>query len=359
MIRRTLRAGFGWATVATLIASTWTLSQSPFTQPYRDRTVSEISVALDRALGRFATREQVTARLEETLAADAADEAIAILRLAEARQIDIPPDIRQRVNAAEAANTGWSTCLSCAISTENCPDLTRVAACNLPVELTPIGDAKAITGALVDYLAGREIDRIDLTLGIVGLGSTVAVIASGGTSLTVKAGATALRIARKSGAISRGLMDEVTTLAAGALRLDRAGEVLTGAAKADVLLDAANAARLTGIANDMGRLSTALPAGDALAMLRYAEDAETLTRIARVAEVAGTETRGAFAVLGKTRVIRATQRLSEFAILTLTLLAALAGQLLAIALWIIRRAIGGQKRKARPRSPRQKARATR
>ena len=348
MIRRALRTALGFSTAATVIASGWTLTQSPFTQPYRDRTEAELTVALDAALGRFATPEVVADRIATALSQDEADEAAAILRLADARGIAVDPALRQSTTEAEEAAKGWSACLACAISADNCPDLTRVAACNLPIELTPIGDAKAITRALTDYLADRDIDRIDLTLGLVGLGSTVAVVASGGSSLTVKAGATVLRIARKTGAVSKPLMDEIAGLAAGTLRLDRARDVLTGGAGASVLLDSARAARLTEVAADMGRLSTAMPAGDALAMLRYADDTATLARITRVAETAGPETRGTFAVLGKARVIRATRRLSELTMLAIGLLAALAAQVLALILWYLRRLLGGQRRASRP-----------
>ena len=48
MIRRTLRAGFGILTATTLAANGVVLAGSPFAQPYRDRTMAELTVALDR-----------------------------------------------------------------------------------------------------------------------------------------------------------------------------------------------------------------------------------------------------------------------------------------------------------------------
>ena len=308
-----------------------------------------MSVALDRDLRRTFDSKLVASKLTDAIQRGEPDEAVAILRLADARDVPVPLELRQQTEDAEAAAKGWSACLSCAISAENCPDLTRVATCNLPIELTPIGDAKAITRALTDYLAGNDIDQIDLTLGVVGLGSTVAILATGGSSATVKVGATALRVARKTGAISTRLMGEITTATKGALRLNNAGAVVRGAAPVSSLIDGARAAKLTTLASDMGRLTTALPAGDALAMLRLADSTPELTRIARVAETAGTETRGTFAVLGKARVLRVAQRLSEAAMLAIALLAALAGQLLALLLWFLARLSRGQGHSARPR----------
>jgi hypothetical protein len=71
--------------------------------------------------------------------------------------------------------------------------------------------------------------------------------------------------------------------------------------------------------------------------LRYAENSDDLARIARVAETAGTETAGVFALLGKARIFRATKRLTEVALLAIGLLSALAAQVLAAAFWFLRR----------------------
>lgn len=337
MIRAFLRTGFGLATAATVVASSWTLWQSPFATPYRTKTQAEILVALDHALARDATPALMSARINSALAAQETDEAVAILRLVDARGVDIPDELRAQIAAADAKADGWSACLACAINADKCPDLTRVAACNLPIELTPIGDAKAISRALTDYVAGREIDKIDLSLGVVGLASTATVLVSGGSSVTIKAGASALRVARKTGAISATLMDEITQLAADALRLDRAPDVLKGTARPTDLIDQARAAKLTNAAADMGRFTTQMPLGDAFGVLRYANSTGELARLARVSETLGDGTRGTLAVLGKSRVLRLTHRLADLTLLAIALLLALAGQILAVLLWYIRR----------------------
>ncbi len=342
MIGRLFRAGFGILTATTFAANGVVLAGSPFAAPYRDRTEAELSVALDRELQSALSPEIVETRILEALEQDEPDMAVAVLRLADGRGVAVAPALRLRVASAEEAAEGWSACLSCAINAENCPDLTRVATCNLPLEMTPIGDAKAITRALVDYLAGTEIDRVDLALGVIGLGSTVAVLASGGSSLTLKIGATTLRVARKTGAVSARMMGEITSMARGTLRLENASDVVRGAKPMSSLIDAAKAAKLTALASDMGRIATTLPPGEALAMLRLADTAPELSRIARVAETAGSETRGTFAVLGKARILRVATRLTEAALLAISLLIALAGQLLMILLWGVRRLIRGQ-----------------
>lgn len=359
-MRHLARAILGLAALATFAASAWALWQSPFAAPYRDRTEAELSVALESAISRELTMRAVDDRIREALAEGAADEAVALLRLADGRGVAVVSELRAGVASADDAASGWSACLACAFDPENCPDLTRVATCNLPLELTPVGDAKAIYRALDAYVSDDEVDRIDLSLGVVGLVATAAIVTSGGTSATVKTGATALRVARRTGAMTAALAEDVAGLTVRALRLDRARDVLRGTAEVSALVDPVAAARLSRVISDVGRLTDAMPAGDAFAVMRYADNTDELARIARVASAAGGETRGTIAILGKARVLRLATRLTDMALLTAALLAALAGQVLSFVLWLARRALraGGQRRDARPPSPQTRQRRT-
>lgn len=352
MIAWLARGSLGAAAAATFLTSSWALTQSPFAAPYVDRTATEIGVALDHALGNALTADSATVAISDALARGEADEAAAVLRLAEARGIEVSSNLATRVAEAEEAADGWSACLACAIDPDDCPDLTRVAACNLPLEMTPVGDLNAVRRALVDYLAGRDIDRVDLSLGVVGLAATAAVVGSGGSSVTVKAGASGLRVARRVGAVSAPLMAEITAIARQSLRLDRAREVVFGAGRMADLIEPVAAARLAGVASDVGRLTSRMPVGDAFALLKRAETTEDLTRIARVAETAGPETRGAFALLGTARTLRLTHRLTDLAILTVAVIAAFLGQMLAFALWLVRRMVPRARRTTKSASPR-------
>ena len=66
---------------------------------------------------------------------------------------------------------------------------------------------------------------------------------------------------------------------------------------------------------------------------------DDLARVANVAEVAGDDTRATFAVLGKSRALRATVRLTDMLLLTMGLIAALAMQILTIMVWLAKRSL--------------------
>ncbi len=345
---RLVRLLLGLTAFLTFAGSLWVLAQSPFAAPYRDRTEAELKVALERVLGPEMTSERLAGRIGAALDAGEADEAAAVARLATGRGVTLPDEIVVRLAVAEAAADGWEACLACAWDPGNCPDLTRVAICNLPAEMTPFGDLNALRRAGQDWFSGEEVDRVDLSLAVVGLVATGAILLTAGSSASVKAGATGLRVARRIGALTPSLGDEVASLARRAIDWDRLGDVVLLRAGRETLLTPAGG-RLAGMAADVGRIGARTDAGDTLALLRYADTPDELAGVARVADATGAETRGAFAILGKARVIRATKRLTEMALLAIGLLSALAAQLLALALWLLRRSL---RRLDRPRGRR-------
>lgn len=333
---RLVRAALGLTAFLTFAASIWTLAQSPFAAPYRDRTEAELNIALERALEPRMTSGRLAGRIGEALEAGEVDEAAALARMAGARGIPLPEQTQIALQEADDASGGAAACLACAWDPANCADFSQVAACNLPAELTPLGDLNAIRRGVQDWLAGDEVDRIDLSLGIVGLSATAAILVTAGSSASIKAGATGLRVARRAGALTPALGDEVASLAARAIDWDALGSVALRRGSAETLLTP-SAGRLAGMAADVGRIGARTDPGDTLALLRHADTPDELASVARVAEAAGPETRGVFAVLGKARVIRATKRLTDMALLAIGLLAALAAQVLALALWMLRR----------------------
>ena len=325
---RSARLALGLIAVLLCAASVWTLAQSPFAAPYRDRTEAELRIALERALQPELTSERLASRIGQALDAGQTDEAAALARMAEARGIPLPSETRAALETAQNDSGGAAACLSCAWDPANCADFSQVAACNLPAELTPLGDMNAIRRGVQDWLSGQDVDRVDLSLGIVGLAATAAILITAGSSASIKAGATVLRVARRAGALTPAIADEVAELAVRAIDWDALGSVVLRRAGADSLLTP-SAGRLADMAADVGRIGASTDAGDTLALLRFAESSDELATVARVAEAAGPETRGVFALLGKARAIRAAKRLTELAWLAIGLLSALAAQVLA------------------------------
>ena len=258
-------------------------------------------MVLDAALARRVDRRWMDGALAEAVAGGDLDRIESLLRLADAR--GIAPTDRAAAEGALAEATGALACTRCALIPDACASIRQVLACNLPLEMTPVGDVAALTRNGAAWATGGDVDELEAALAGAGLAATGAVLVSGGSSAGVKAGATLLRVGRRAGAVGKGLADDLLRLA----RTDRT----------------AFAAAATGLREMRAGVGTA----DALAILRHADNAAEAARLGRVAKAAGPEARPALAALGKARVLRLTVRLSDMLVGALLLTLALAAQI--------------------------------
>ena len=304
-VRRALRLlALGWLAV-TLAATVAIWRENPLVRPFTERTEAEIAVALDAALARTVDRPWLDRELSAAIAAEDYDRIESLLRLADTR--GIAPSDRPAAEAALDGATGPLACTRCALIPDACTSIRQVLACNLPLEMTPVGDVAALTRNGAAWATGAEVDELEAALAGAGLAATGAVLVSGGSSAGVKAGATLIRVGRRAGAIGKGLSDDLLRLA----RTDRAA--------------------LAAAAGEIRALRAGVGTADALAILRHADDAAEAAGLARVAKVAGADTRPALAALGKARVLRLTVRLSDHLIGAVLLALALFAQIGQIA----------------------------
>jgi len=309
-----------------------TIARSPGIAPFVDRGADSIDAAMERALAKEATPERIEALLRTQLAEEDRNWLAirAIEGVADERGLVMPADLTDSLAAAWDEDSGfWASaggCLACAYDPAECT-LSAELLCQAPMVATPLGDITGLAKEGLAYTTGAEVDEINLALSLVGLGATALVVATGGTSATVKIGASVARLARRMGLVS----PRLGALASDALRrgVDWARvPSVRGADDLGRVLRPGHFAPLVAIAGDLGRTSRTLGTTEALHLLRYVDDAPDARRIANAAEAMGPKTVGRMEVLGKSRFLRATVRLSN---LTLQLFAGIIGLLLSLA----------------------------
>lgn len=319
----------------TLALLTEVLSHNPFARPLVARTAQELRLTLEREMAREVTPDWLIPRFETALAEGDLDRLEMLTTLAGDYDVPLPESLRDRAAALAEAKSGWiaqaASCGRCAYDITACDSMGRMAACALPVELSPLGDANALRRASADYLSGREVDRIEVGLALAGLGATGAVVATGGGSVTVKAGASLLRTARRMGSLSPTFLRVLRDMSD--LRIDwaRLPGYALGRARLDEVADAGRIAALGALASDLGQVRRHTSLAETLVLLRHVDSAEDAARLARVAEAAGPRTRHAFDVLGKGRVFRALVRVSNLALAGAALIYATILQILLFA----------------------------
>lgn len=345
MIRRRLyillRLALLAVTAGALVAA---LRTAPFVAPFTERTVAATRIALERAMARTVTPEWLLPRLDGALAAGDLARADMLAGLAADHAIPLPPDRIAALEALRAAESGWLNgavdCGRCALDLTECRSVGQLAACGLPLELTPVGDANALRRAAVAAAAGEDVDRLEVGLALVGLGASALVLMTGGGSGVVKVGASGLRVARRMGTLTPAFARVLADAADLPVAWGRLPAYVAGNAPLEAVTDTARLARLGAIAGDIGVIRRNTSTADTLLLLRHVDSAEDAARLARLSDAAGPATPRVMEVLGKSRAFRAMLRLTDAAMAALALVWALAVQLgTMIAGWMGRAAL--------------------
>lgn len=335
-LRLALRLLPGAISLAILI---WALASNPFTRPFVAASTAEVKQALDRALARRVTPDWLAVELDAAFAADDSRRVETLMLIASDVGVAPGPARKARVEAYLAANEGAvataGDCVACMAEVESCPSVRLLTVCTIPFEMTPAGDLNALRRAGVAWWSDEPVDRLDVTLAMVGLGATAAIVVSGGTSVTVKAGASVLRIARRLGTVTPRFARHLATVSDIGLKPGRLLPYLAGRVPLDEVVDTARLARMSDLSGDFARVAGNASITDAALMLRHVDTAEDAARLARLSDAAGPATRPAMEVLGKRRAFRVLVRLSRGTATAAALVYAAVLQLLtSVAGWI-------------------------
>lgn len=314
-MRRLVRLAFLlWAAVPVILAAI-VLAQHPFVSPIIERTTTEAHLVLTKAVARTVTPEWIEPRIEEALNGKDLQRLLLLNDMAQENGVILPASQRIRVDEQLARLEGWrattGNCIRCMHDINACPDLTLIASCAIPFELSPAGDVAAISRQAFNWWKGEEVDEVDAALGGLGIAATAATVVSLGSSASVKVGLTTLRVARKANAMSPGLRRS-----------------LIAASKTEGGLRRA--------LGDANRIRNSTSPGEVMVVLRHADDVDELSRLARLSEVAGKDTRKTLEALGKPRSLRLLNRVSDLALAAIGLLTLITTQIITLFLGVLK-----------------------
>ena len=333
-IRRRIWRALQISTVVTAIGNAAVLFQHPFAEPYVLRAKAEAELGLDRAIRKQMTPAWTGAELDRAVEREDLDRAVLLLELVEHHRIPVAQIHKDRARKFVERETGIVArarqCSACLANAAECRTPGVFLVCNLPVELTPVGDVRTLVEAGSDAVSGEPVDRIDVTLAAVGLGATALAPLTGGSSVTIKLGATVFKVARRMGRLGKGLGRILAKVNRIPIRWNKMDEfVNTG--KLSAITDMRHLEEIGHIAGKIGTVSKHASTPDAIFLLKHVDNAGDAARLANVSKVAGKRTRGTVEVLGLARAGAAVRRLSNLVMLAIGLVVALAGQLATLA----------------------------
>jgi hypothetical protein len=338
------------------------LASDPLSSVVAERTGEAIEARLETLMAREATPEKIAARLSVLLAETPRDWARidALTELAEEREVVLPEAVVAALAAANAADRSFldraADCAVCMWDATRC-DLVLVFACRAPIEVTPIGDAASVIREGLHYQRGEDVDEIDLTLSVVGLGAVAIAPLVGGSSLTLKLGAGLTRTAWRAGALAPRIVADGRRLAGRAVDWTKLADTtplrftddLAGAVRPRAIRPIAE------FAGSVGRMTKAVGPQRALVLLREAKNPAEVRRIAAVAEIGGRRTPGVVVLAGAGKVSKLAVRWSDEAYWLVTSLVSMVlcvvglvlGTIKALLLRLLRRAARPARRRRR------------
>ena len=186
----------------------------------------------------------------------------------------------------------------------------RCLSCGLLVQVTVLGDLISLRREAANYLAGRDVDGVDVALSVIGLGATGLVVATRGPGIGVRTTAAVLKMAHGMGRLSPELMGVFRRAARdgidwATLRQVRSHDDLARMQNAEALRPALDAAA------SFGRLVETVGPYQTLSLAGRVESVAEARQIARASEVLGARTPGALELLGKSRFLRVGLRWSD------------------------------------------------
>lgn len=307
------------------------IANTPALSPVIDRTAAEIAALTDRMVAREATPARLDALISARLAEDprnwVALEALA--EVAAEQGFPLPEAYAQAWEEESGLMALSGDCLGCIWDIRTC-SLSSALICKAPILLTPVEDLRGVVKAGSDYSMGQPVDQLDLGLSVVGLVATAALVATGGTSATVKAGTATIRLARGMGRLSPALTARMAAAMTDGIRWADLPKV-RGADDAVALVRVEALRPLADTVADLGRIAEAAGPVRALHLLPLVDDAVDARHLARASEALGARTVSRAEVLGKSRLLRATVRVSDTAI---GLIAGLVGAMLSFGLMV-------------------------
>ena len=262
----------------------------------------------DRGLARAFDDTVAVHEIESALDTNDADLAQSFVDLADDRGAALPPELKQRVQAAvDDANSAAAAAGSFAsgLVTGEPKDAAGLAGTTLG-DLFVFGDVRDAVREGSRYVSGDNYDPLILGLACLGIAITAGTYATVGAATPARLGVSAMKAARKAGRISGRLADWVGRSLRDVIdwsALKRAGgslaepAVAVRAAREAVKVEKADG--LVRLVSDVGTVQAKAGTQAALDGLKIAEGPREMSRIATLAEKKGSKTRAILKTLGR------------------------------------------------------------
>jgi hypothetical protein len=252
--------------------------------------------------------------IEDALATNDGELAVALTALARDRPAPLPDDLIQRVDelaAQQGSASALASQFASGVLTGQADDFASLSGA-IAGDMFAFGDIRDVVVEGRKFATGEEPDHLVLGLAAAGVAFTAATVATAGAAVPVRVGITIAKDARKAGRLSAGLASwfgrqareliDAPALQSAVANASMARPGPTVAAiKAAFRTDRAGA--LVRAATDIGQIGRRAGTKGAVDALRVAESPADLPRIVKLAEKKGGQTRAYLRLLGRSALV--------------------------------------------------------
>ena len=276
----------------------------------QDNPVELSDLQVGSALRNKKSINVLTEQIEAALAAHDTGLASSFVDLARSRDVSLPDDLVEKVDAAareENTTSHFARRFASGFVTGNADDVGSLSG-TVAGDLFVFGDIRDVVRESKHLVMGEDTDRLVLGLATAGLAVTAATYVTVGGAAPVRAGLTLVKDARKVGRLGEGLTEwagrsarEVVDTSMLQQAVDKGSIVrpVQTVSAISAAFRAEKAGALVRLAKDVGRVSEKAGTRGALDTLKIAEGPEDVARAARLAEASGGKTRAILKLLGR------------------------------------------------------------
>ena len=251
-------------------------------------SISYKTIDTDSLLKEKATKTYLAKKIDTALKKGNLDEAKIYINLAKMLHITLPSNLYERYNKQDTILHDLKD-FGYGFLTGDAKNSKQLAGA-IASDFTVIGDIRDITREGEKYLQNRPYDEFVLGISIVGVGLTLTTISSAGSTTPLKVGASILKVAKRTGKLTKSFTKTIMT---------KLSKTYDKRLLKKMDFKSINFEPIKPIFKNLNKIEKNTSYSDTLYLLKYIKDEKDLTKVTKLSQKYGKNTKAVLKVLGE------------------------------------------------------------
>jgi uncharacterized protein YwbE len=250
--------------------------------------ISYKRVDTDSLLKQKATKTYLVKKIDTALKDDNLDDAKIYINLAKMLHITLPSNLYERYNKQDTLLHDLKD-LGHGFLTGDAKNSKQLAGA-IASDFTVVGDIRDIKREGERYLQNKPYDEFVLGISVIGVGLTLTTISSVGSTAPLKVGASVLKVAKRTGKLTKSFTKTVMT---------KLSKTYDKRLLKKMDFKSINFKPIKPIFKNLNKIQKNTSYSDAIYLLKFVKNEKDLTKVTKLSQKYGKNTKAVFKVLGK------------------------------------------------------------